>query len=83
MGEVRGRGDRGACTVDVTALKQSVPSVSLLVSSNTIVSDVLTRILQKFKLPDVTIDDLVIVEDEVRGSHPVRGITAESVGTPC
>ena len=53
--------------VDVSALAQATTSVSLLVSSDTVVSDVLAQILDKYKMSKVTVDDLVIVEEEVRG----------------
>jgi hypothetical protein len=66
--------------VDVTAILASAPPLSLLVSSDTVVGDVLARVVQKFALPADTIDQLVIVEDEVRS--PPRFATHSHVLAP-
>ena len=52
--------------MDVSALSPTAPTLSLVVSSDTAVSDVLKRVVDKFRVPDVSVDDLVLAEEPVR-----------------
>lgn len=49
----------------VTALGADLPPMTLLVSTDTVVTDVLARVVEKHPIPGVTADDLVLVEEEV------------------
>jgi len=49
----------------VTALGADLPPMTLLVSTDTVVTDVLARVVDKHPIPGITADDLVLVEEEV------------------
>jgi len=55
----------------VTALGADLPPMTLLVSTDTVVTDVLARVVEKHPIPGVTADDLVLVEEEVLKSKCV------------